>query len=319
MKKIFALALCAVMLFALIAAPACNNNTDGNEQTIDIRVAALKGPTGMGMVKLMGDEYTHYDVSIESAPDALASRFISGDIDVAAAPINLAATLYNKLEGDVVVLSVATLGVLYILEDGDEIHSFADLDGKKIYATGQGSTPEYILNYLMDKNGVSADVEYVGEHAALATMLASGQAHIGMLPQPNVTAALGASENLCVALDLTDEWNKVSDAALVQGVVIARKSFVEKNKSAIEIFIKDYEASVDFVNGDVDASAAFVAAKGFLANEELAKQAIPSCNISAIFGDEMKRSVSEMLKVLFDANPKSIGDKLPADDFYYGA
>lgn len=319
MKKGFAFALCAVMIFALIAAPACKNNTDGGEQTTNIRIAALKGPTGIGMVKLMDDEYAHYDVSIESAPDALASRFISGDVDVAAVPINLAATLYNRLKGDVMVLSVATLGVLYILEDGDAIKSVADLDGKKLYATGQGATPEYILNYLLDKNGVSADIEYVGEHAALAAMLASGQAHIGMLPQPNVTAALGASENLCIALDLTEEWNKVSDAALVQGVVIARKSFVEKNISAIDVFLDDYASSVEFVNGDVDASAALVTAKGFLPSEELAKQAIPSCNIRAIFGSEMKKSVSEMLKVLFDANPKSIGDKLPADDFYYGA
>lgn len=319
MKKLLSLALCAIMLFAVIAASACNNKKTEPAASTEIRIAALKGPTGMGIVKLMGDDMPQYKVTIEASPDALAPRFIRGDVDVAAVPINLASTLYNKLNGDVVVLGVATLGVLYILEDGDEIHSVKDLNGKKLYATGQGATPEYILNYLLDKNGVSADIEYVAEHAALATMLANGDAHIGMLPQPNVTTALGASDNLAIALDLTEEWNKVSDAKLVQGVVIARKSFVEKNKDAIESFIADYQSSVEFVNSDTDEAASLIAAAEILPKAALAKQAIPSCNIVFIGGAEMKKAVSGMLKVLFDANPKSVGGTLPEDDFYFGA
>lgn len=317
MKKIVSIILSVLMLAALFAAPACNKQEKA--QDTDIRIAALKGPTGMGMVKLIGDEYPHYKVSIEASPDALAPRFISGDVDVAAVPINLASTLYNKLNGDVVVLGVATLGVLYILENGNEINSFADLNGKKLYATGQGATPEYILNYLMQKNNVTAEVEYVGEHAALATMLAAGEADIGMLPQPNVTSALNTSDKLRIALDLTEEWNKVSDAQLVQGVVIARKEFAEKNKTAIETFIKDYEASTKFVNENVDEAAKLIAQAEILPQEGLAKKAIPNCNIKFMGGADMKKAVSGMLGVLFEANPQSIGGKLPADDFYFGA
>ena len=315
MKKIIAIAICIMMLAACMT--ACT--AAPKEQTTDIRIAALKGPTGMGMVKLIGDEYPHYIVSIEASPDALTPRFISGDVDVAAVPINLASVLYNKLEGDVVVLAVNTLGVLYILENGNEISSFADLNGKDVYATGQGSTPEYILNYLMEKNGVSANVEYVGEHAALATMLTEGQAQIGMLPQPNVTAAMSGSESLRIALDLTEEWNKVSDTKLVQGVLIARKSFAEANKEAIELFLRDYEQSANFVNSDIDAAAKLIAEAEILPKEGLAKKAIPTCNITFISGRDMKAAVSGMLGVLFEANPKSIGGTLPGDDFYFGA
>ena len=315
MKKIIAIAICIMMLAACMT--ACT--AAPKEQTTDIRIAALKGPTGMGMVKLIGDEYPHYIVSIEASPDALTPRFISGDVDVAAVPINLASVLYNKLEGDVVVLAVNTLGVLYILENGNEISSFADLNGKDVYATGQGSTPEYILNYLMEKNGVSANVEYVGEHAALATMLTEGQAQIGMLPQPNVTAAMSGSESLRIALDLTEEWNKVSDTKLVQGVLIARKSFAEANKEAIELFLRDYEQSANFVNTDIDAAAKLIAEAEILPKEGLAKKAIPTCNITFISGKDMKAAVSGMLGVLFEANPKSIGGTLPGDDFYFGA
>lgn len=318
MKKIVSIVLSVLMLAAVFAAPACNKQEKA--QDTDIRIAALKGPTGMGMVKLIGDEYPHYKVSIEASPDALAPRFISGDVDVAAVPINLASTLYNKLNGDVVVLGVATLGVLYILEDGSEINSFADLGGKKLYATGQGATPEYILKYLLEKNNVEEyEIEYIAEHAALATMMAAGEAKIGMLPQPNVTAAMNQSESLRIALDLTEEWNKVSDAQLVQGVVIARKAFVEANKAAVETFIKDYEASTKFVNEMVDEAAKLIAEAEILPQEGLAKKAIPNCNIKFIGGADMKKAVSGMLGVLFEANPQSIGGKLPADDFYFGA
>jgi ABC-type nitrate/sulfonate/bicarbonate transport systems, periplasmic components len=320
MKRSVSIILAALMLVSCIALTACKKEEQlPEEQTTDIRIAALKGPTGMGMVKLMGDDQPHYQVSIEASPDALTPRFISGDVDIAAVPVNLASVLYNKLEGDVAVLAVNTLGVLYVLENGDSVHSVADLQGKKLYATGQAATPEYILNYLLDKNGVTADIEYVGEHAALATMLAGGEAEIGMLPQPNVTAAMLQNADLRIALDLTKEWNKVSDTQLVQGVIIARKSFVENNKEAVEIFLRDYEASTKFVNENVDEAAKLIAEAEILPKEALAKKAIPTCNITFIKGGDMKTAVSGMLGVLFEANPKSIGGKLPGDDFYYGA
>ena len=252
--------------------------------------------------------YPNYTVSIEASPDALNPRIISGEVDVAAVPVNLASVLYNKLDGDISVLAVSTLGVLYVVEAGSEVNSVADLAGKTVYATGQGATPEYILNYLLDKNGVAGSVEvnYVGEHAALATMLADGSAEIGMLPEPNVTTTLAGNDNLRIALNLTEEWNKVCSTELVQGVVIARKSFVNEHPEAIEQFLREYEKSSAFV--DV----------GILGNVEIAKKAIPNCNISFSKGEAMHKAVEGMLAVLFEANPKSIGGKLPDKDFYYG-
>ncbi|MEI3407323.1 MAG: hypothetical protein V8Q89_00625 [Christensenellales bacterium] len=178
MKRIVTMITAAVMLFSLAAFAACSKKQDDTE----IRIAALKGPTGMGMVKLADKQnYPNYTVSIEASPDALNPRIISGEVDVAAVPVNLASVLYNKLDGDISVLAVSTLGVLYVVEAGSEVNSVADLAGKTVYATGQGATPEYILNYLLDKNGVAGSVEvnYVGEHAALATMLADGSAGNG--------------------------------------------------------------------------------------------------------------------------------------------
>lgn len=317
MKRIVTMITAAVMLFSLAAFAACSKKQDDTE----IRIAALKGPTGMGMVKLADKQnYPNYTVSIEASPDALNPRIISGEVDVAAVPVNLASVLYNKLDGDISVLAVSTLGVLYVVEAGSEVNSVADLAGKTVYATGQGATPEYILNYLLDKNGVAGSVEvnYVGEHAALATMLADGSAEIGMLPEPNVTSTLAGNDNLRIALNLTEEWNKVCSTELVQGVVIARKSFVNEHPEAIEQFLREYEKSSAFVNENIDEAAKLIADAGILGNVEIAKKAIPNCNISFSKGEAMHKAVEGMLAVLFEANPKSIGGKLPDKDFYYG-
>lgn len=317
MKRIVAMITAAVMLFSLAAFAACSKKQDDTE----IRIAALKGPTGMGMVKLADKQnYPNYTVSIEASPDALNPRIISGEVDVAAVPVNLASVLYNKLNGDISVLAVSTLGVLYVVEAGSEVNSVADLAGKTVYATGQGATPEYILNYLLDKNGVAGSVEvnYVGEHAALATMLADGSAEIGMLPEPNVTSTLAGNDNLRIALNLTEEWNKVCSTELVQGVVIARKSFVNEHPEAIEQFLREYEKSSAFVNENIDEAAKLIVDAGILGNVEIAKKAIPNCNISFSKGEAMHKAVEGMLTVLFEANPKSIGGKLPDKDFYYG-
>lgn len=317
MKRIVAMITAAVMLFSLAAFAACSKKQDDTE----IRIAALKGPTGMGMVKLADKQnYPNYTVSIEASPDALNPRIISGEVDVAAVPVNLASVLYNKLDGDISVLAVSTLGVLYVLEAGSEVNSVADLAGKTVYATGQGATPEYILNYLLDKNGVAGSVEvnYVGEHAALASMLADGSAEIGMLPEPNVTSTLAGNDNLRIALNLTEEWNRVCSTELVQGVVIARKSFVNEHPEAIEQFLREYEKSSAFVNENIDEAAKLIVDVGILGNVEIAKKAIPNCNISFSKGEAMQKAVEGMLTVLFEANPKSIGGKLPDKDFYYG-
>ena len=317
MKRIVTMITAAVMLFSLAAFAACSKKQDDTE----IRIAALKGPTGMGMVKLADKQnYPNYTVSIEASPDALNPRIISDEVDVAAVPVNLASVLYNKLDGDISVLAVSTLGVLYVVEAGSEVNSVADLAGKTVYATGQGATPEYILNYLLDKNGVAGSVEvnYVGEHAALATMLADGSAEIGMLPEPNVTSTLAGNDNLRIALNLTEEWNKVCSTELVQGVVIARKSFVNEHPEAIEQFLREYEKSSAFVNENIDEAAKLIVDVGILGNVEIAKKAIPNCNISFSKGEAMHKAVEGMLAVLFEANPKSIGGKLPDKDFYYG-
>ncbi len=296
-------------------------------EKVRINVVALKGPTGMGMVQLMqlGEKEqtaVDYSVTLAATPDEISGKLITGEADIAAAPINLAAALYNKTEGKVKIIAVNTLGVLYILENGSSVHSIADLANVKLYATGQGATPEFVLNYLLEKNGISGKVEtsYMAEHAELAALIASGvgDVKVAMLPEPNVTVSLLKNKDLRVALDLTEEWNKVSGGVpLVQGCIVARAEVLKSQSEAVAAFLTEYAASTAFTNKKPDEAAALMETYGILPSAAAAKAAIPSCNIVCITGTDMKASAQTMLQVLFDADPKSVGGKLPGDDFYY--
>lgn len=281
------------------------------------KIAALKGPTGMGISYLMQEDSGKYNVELQDAPDVVVGKFVSGEIDIAAVPINLAATLYNKTEGNVVLLNIDTLGVLYLVENGNAVQSLSDLAGKTIYASGEGATPQFVLDYLLAQNGLTdqVKVEYVGEHTALAAMLASGEAEIGLLPEPFVSSVLVKNPNARVALDLNEAWESASGTKLVMGVYIANRTFYNEHPDQVKAFLKDYAASVEQVNSADDA-ANVVANLGIVGSEAIAKQAIPRSYIVSITGEEMKTDASAVLQVLFEANPASVGGKLPGDDLY---
>ena len=292
-------------------------------------VAALKGPTAMGMVKMMSDdaakEEPTFNFNIYASADEITPKLVQGELDIAAVPANLASVLYNNTEGQVQVLAINTLGVLYIVEAGDTVHSVADLKGKTIYASGKGSTPEYALNYMLSENGIdpSTDVtiEWKSEHSECVAALAADATGIAMLPQPFVTTAQTQNENLRVALDMTEEWESLaqangSDVTLITGVVVARKEFVEQNPDLVKVFLSLYEKSVIYTQEDVEGAAALVGQYDIVP-EAVAQKALPECNITFIAGDEMQGKLSAYLQTLFDQNPKSIGGELPGDDFYY--
>lgn len=306
MKRLYAVCLALVLLLGM----GCSGKK--NEA---LRIAAPKGPAGIGLAYLAGEE--GYALEVYDAPDVVVAKFISGEADVACVPMNLASILYQKLARDVVLLNVTTLGVLYILDNENSIQSIADLAGKTIYAIGQGATPEYILNYILAKNGLTGQVtiEYVVEHAALAAMVASGEVEIAMLSEPNVSAVLAKSENVRVALDLTKEWSAVSDTELAQGCAVVRRGYYEANKGKIERLLEDYAASVARVLSDPEAPER-VASLEFLPSAALAAKAIPNCHIVFITGERAKVAVQNMLQTLYAADPASVGGALPDDDFY---
>ena len=293
----------------------------------DISIIGLKGPTALGMLQIMennqaGTAGNNYQFSLVGAPDEISGKLISGEVDIAAVPTNLASVLYNKTEGGVKLLALNTLGVLYMVTKNEEVTSIADLKGKTIYATGEGSTPQYALEYVLTQNGLDpqkdVNIIYKSEHAEILPLMVNGEATVALLPQPFVTQALAKDEAIKVALDLTEEWDKcVKDGSqLTMGCVVVRTAFLEENKEAVDRFMEEYAASVEFVNSQVDEAPA-LSGKFDVIAQEVAAKAIPQCNIVFWEGAQMKQAAEGFLNVLSQANPQSVGGKLPDEGFYY--
>ena len=310
------------------------NNDDSAEEAnkgdetdkLEIKIAALKGPTAIGMVKMMEDTQTgttanQYNFTVAGTADEITAGLIKGDFDIAAVPCNLASVLYNKTEGQIRVAGINTLGVLYIVETGDTIHSVEDLKGKTIYSTGLGTTPQYTLNYILTANGIDPEkdirIEYKTEATEVAAILSESTDAIAMLPQPYVTTVMMANEKVRIALDVAQEWDNVSTdgSSVVTGVVVAGSEFAEQNKEAFDAFMSEYELSAAYVNNNAEEASALVE-KFNIFKAAPTKKAIPFCNITLIRGEEMKEKINGYLTVLYQQNPKAVGGKVPADDFY---
>jgi len=292
----------------------------------EVRVGSLKGPTSMGLVYLMeeaaqGSTSQLYSFTMATAADEINAAFLKGELDIVLIPANVASVLYNKTEGQVAVIDVNTLGVLYVLESGDTVRSAADMAGKTVYLPGKGTTPDYALQYVLAQNGLGTedvDLQYKSEAAEVISALAENPESLGLLPQPAVTTACMKNENLRIALDLTQEWDRVcEEGSLVTGVTVVRRAFLEEHEAAVKQFLVDHAASAEYVNANTEQAAEWIAAKEIVPKAAIAVKAIPYCNITCVTGADMQAALSGYLSVLAGQNAEAIGGELPGDDFYY--
>lgn len=324
MKKKLVLLLVAALLVCGIA--GCKKEEKKTEETkkMDVNIAAMKGPTALGMLKLMddaekGNTANNYHFTIAGAADEITASVIKGDIPIAAVPCNLASVLYNKSQGGITMLGINTLGVLYIVETGNTIKTVDDLVGKTIYSTGKGTTPEYTLNWLLKSAGIeeTVTVEYKSEATEVAAVLSQTPNAVAMLPQPYVTTVLSSNENARIALDVTKEWEALNEGStVVTGVVIVNTAFLKENPDVVNAFMEEYVASAAYTTENVEEAAA-LSEKFDIFKIPVARKAIPYCNIVLIEGEEMKEKATAYLQVLFDQNPASVGGAMPKDDFFY--
>lgn len=319
--------ICAVILTAILGLSAVLTGcSEKKDEDVTIRIGSLKGPTSMGLASLMdrsekGEAGQAYAFTMAAAADEINAAFLKGDLDIVLIPANVAGVLYNRTEGQVAVLNVNTLGVLYLLENGDSVQTVSDLQGRTVCLPGKGTTPDYALQYLLTQNGLSADdvdLQYKTEAAEVISAMAEDPQALGLLPQPAVTTACMQNEALRIALDLTEEWDRVSeDSSLVTGVTVVRREFLEEHASAVQAFLSDQAESAAFANEHVEEASELVAALEIVPKAPIAAKAIPYCNITCMTGEEMKTALSGYLSVLAEQNPEAVGGALPGDDFYY--
>lgn len=334
MKKTLSILLVVAMLLSFAACAAKTNEPASTEAPttapaakVDMNIYTISGPTGIGMVNMMAlDETTaleKYHFTVAATPQEVVAKISTGEADIAAVPTNLASTLYKKTEKGIKILAVNTLGVLNVLNfKGDEIKTLADLKGRTIYTTGKGSNPEYIINYLLKANDIDPEkdvkIEYKEEGSELVPVWNTDDTAVIIAPQPVATSIKLNYEGAVIAIDLSDEWEKVSsDSKLMMGCVVVRDAFLKENPGAVANFLEDYKRSVEAANTDVEKTAQLCEENGIVPKAPLAKAAIPNCNLCFISGEEMKTNLTGYLKVLFEADPTSVGGELPDDGFWY--
>ncbi len=333
MKKMISLLLALALALTLCACVTPKTPMpieDGDKsaaQPVTVRLGGLKGPTSMGMVKLFDDAdnglgQNTYTYTIAASANELTPQLVQGELDVLAVPANVAAILYNQTEGGVVLLAAGTLGVLYIVEKGGEtVTDIASLNGKTIYATGKGATPEYALTYLLSQHGLTlgedVQVEWKSEPTEIVALMAEQDNAVAMLPQPFVTVAQSQVEGLRVALDMSAEWDALDNGSrLVTSVLVARKAFADEHPAALAAFLEDYAASTDYAN-EHPAEAAVLVEKYGIVKAAVAEKALPQCNLVCITGVDMKVAVGGYLQTLYDLKTEAVGGAMPGDGFYW--
>ena len=315
MKKFIAVLFSLLIVFTLCAQPVTEET-----EAVTLNIAALKGPTAMGMVELMETSGDNYTFTLEGSPDAIVPQLAKGEIDIAAVPANLAAVIYNNTKS-VKVIAVNTLGVLYLVGNREvEIKTREDLLGKTIYSAGKGSTPQYALESILSAlnlvDGKDVFIEWKSEHAECVAALLSDTESIAMLPQPFATSALMQNKNLSIVLDLNDLWEGINGSPLITGCLIARSEVVEKYPSSVEAFLSLYASSVDWVNSNNKEAAVLIEKYGII-KAAVAEKALPYCNIVSLRGDEMKKALDIYYNSLYSLNPKSVGGSIPSEEIYY--
>lgn len=322
MKKISAVFLCLLMVFTF----ACCKE-EPKEKT-EMNVYVLSGPTGVGAANLWeksenGQTENKYNFTLATANDEIVAAISNKSADIAAVATNLASSFYNRTDSQVTVLAVNTTSVLSILTKGEKLEKITDIKGKTLYMFGQGANPEYILRYVLKENSIDADkdikIRFVADAKELPAVWAKDKDAVIMAPQPVATNILIKYEDAQISFDMGEEWNKVSgeESSLLMGCVIVRNEFLNQNKEAVDIFLKEYKESIEKALSDKENTGALCEKYKIIPSAAIAVKAIPYCGLTYIDSAEMKTKLSGYLKVMHTFNAKSIGGKLPADNFYY--
>ena len=332
-----------VVLFVLIFTAGCNNGPaetptpdENAEETpmpeepadvkpVNVTIAGLKGPTSIGMIKMIDEKALKsdkYNVEYiqESAPDSLTGKIINGDIQISSVPINLASVLYNKTQGKVQLLAVNTIGNLYIVGTED-ISSVSQLECKTLGMSAKGSTPDFAMNYILKQTGLEGKTElnYALDHATLAQSVIAEDTRVALLPQPFVTQTTLKNPNVKMLIDLNEAWNDATGgkSELFTGCIIINKEFAENNPEFVDEFLKQYENSVNWVLENQKEASVLTAKHEIMPDAVLVEKALPYCGITFRKAAEAKDSLNSFYQILFDSNPASVGGSMPDDEFYF--
>ncbi|MEN6461008.1 MAG: MqnA/MqnD/SBP family protein [Syntrophomonas sp.] len=296
-------------------------------QPVNFNVAVLRGPSAVSMVKMIDQtpslgEGVKVNYIMEQSPDVLASKLLTGEVEIATIPTNLAAKIYNKGVG-YQLAAMNTWGVMYVVTNGVTVSNWSDLKGQPINAVAKGSAADVVLKYLLSKNNINPDTDvalsYIASPVEAAQLMIAGKSKIAALPEPWVSMVLSKNPNARLALDLQKEWTRLNgeNVPFGQTCLVVKKDFANKNPQIVTKFLTEYKNSINWANKNAAQTGELAKKHDIGIPADITAAAIPRCNIRYADAVSARPAVEKYLQVLLDFSPESIGGKLPDAEFYY--
>jgi NitT/TauT family transport system substrate-binding protein len=287
-----------------------------------VRIATLKGPTGLGMIKLFQEKPTlpggvRTDYVAYPSPDVVIPRLVNGEIDLAALPTNVAVNLYNK-KIPYVLAAIIGNGVLYCISTDPTVKNLETLN--QVQNVAKGSTPEFILRHILEAKGLKDKVKVEFRYAPveLAQLIIAGREKTGILPEPFATKVLRARPEARIISDLQEEWKALypDTPTYPMTALVVKASFLHTYRPLVDSFLSLYRASQEWVKKYPIEAGSLASQLSFGIDREDAKDAIPRCNLTFVPAKESRPVVERFLTILLQFAPESIGGKLPDSEFY---
>ena len=294
-------------------------------EPMTVRVGALKGPTGIGMIRLfetppvLPQSVTAVFEAVASA-DAMAAKLLSGDLQAAVLPVNLAAKLYNSGMAYPVVAVVGN-GMVRLVTTDPALVDVQGLRGRDLYVAGQGATPEYLIRTILKREGIDAEADlkliFNMPYPEIAASLVAGRIQSALLPEPFATMALMGNPAARVAFPVGELWTRATGQAdYPMSVFVMSASFIAERPEAAAALAASYRASIEAVKADPAAAGLLVEKHDMGLKAGVATKAIPVSNYVFVPAPAARPAIEALLSVFLAAVPASVGGKLPDDGFY---
>lgn len=322
MRKLLSILLTIAVAFSFVS---CGEKK-ATKTPVDVSAASLKGPTSIGLINIIdGSEELNKDgyttkIEVAASPDLIVPRLLKGELDIAAVPLNVGSKVYNATKGQYKLAAINTLGVLYLLSSDENVKTLEDLKGETLYCGTPGATPDYVLQYILKQKDFSENdikIDYSMKTPELAQALIGGKVKHAIMPEPFATIVSLKNKNLNRFMDIQEEWRNLNDNSdIIMGALLIKTELIENNKDYVDAFLKEYAASVEWANSNLKECGELLKKHEILPDSKIAELSVPRCNVVFFNASDKKDDVNAFLKILFDFNKKSVGGKLPDEDFF---
>ncbi|HAN18737.1 MAG: hypothetical protein A2X13_13055 [Bacteroidetes bacterium GWC2_33_15] len=316
MQKILVL-----LLVSLVCALSCNKSAENKKITI----ATLKGPSAMGMIKIIDSlaitKNPGTEIIILNEPIQVRKLMLENKVDFAILPTTMGAILYNR-GINYKLAAIPVWGTLYLFGSDTSIRTWNDLKGKKIHLMAKGMTPDVLFKHLLIQNNIDPEKDVILDysfptHIDLANAVAAEQAVLGVISEPMVSLVMQKNKNVYPLFDLNAEWQKLNrNIPIAQTALLVKSEFAKHNQKYVSLFLDQYRKSTDWVNANPDSAASLIVKYNILPNIEVARISIPRSNLNFISSKDVKTEIYNYLELFYTLNPDIIGGNIPDENFF---